>query len=354
MRRAAAWLPVLPIALLALSACGGSGKKAPVAGATPVETEIVSAGPSSERAKGTAADYWTTDRMQSAKPIELIAEPGKPDSSSTIPPPDGQKTLVPPTSPKGAVRSIRLRKSAFKVTEAMGYPFPYNRYRWSGPTTSLPARTWGKIFFSAPDGDYVCSGTAITSQNKSVVWTAGHCAANGGRRSFYNKRWIFVPGYDNGTAPYGRFVGKRFFTTQGWYRNEDSAVDLAAVVVSPVKQKTLVDTVGGQGIAFNQLRRQEYVSGGYPADDPFDGESLYVCDAPYGNSDLGAKPATIAIGCDMTGGSSGGGWLVNVQNGLGMLVSVNSYGYFDQPDAMYGPYQGSIAQKLYRQASTWR
>ncbi len=26
----------------------------------------------------------------------------------------------------------------------------------------------------------------------------------------------------------------------------------------------------------------------------------------------------------------------------------------DQPDAMYGPDQGSVAQKLYTQASTWR
>ena len=65
-----------------------------------------------------------------------------------------------------------------------------------------------------------------------------------------------------------------------------------------------------------------------------------------------ASPPTIAIGCDMTGGSSGGGWIVNMKDGLGTLVSVNSYGYFSQPDAMYGPYQGNAAEKLYEQAST--
>ena len=54
----------------------------------------------------------------------------------------------------------------------------------------------------------------------------------------------------------------------------------------------------------------------------------------------------------MTGGSSGGGWIVNMKDGLGTLVSVNSYGYFSQPDAMYGPYQGNAAEKLYEQAST--
>ena len=75
---------------------------------------------------------------------------------------------------------------------------------WSGPTSTLPARTWGKVFFSAPDGDYVCSGTAVSSRNESVVWTAGHCAANPGAKSFYNDHWIFVPGYDNGKAPFGK------------------------------------------------------------------------------------------------------------------------------------------------------
>ena len=56
----------------------------------------------------------------------------------------------------------------------------------------------------------------------------------------------------------------------------------------------------------------------------------------------------------MTGGSSGGGWLANVQNGLGTIVSVNSCGSCDtyfQLDAWsyrrsaafpwYGPYIAS-------------
>ena len=122
--------------------------------------------------------------------------------------------------------------------------------------------------------------------------------------------------------------------------------------MAPVKGKTLVDTVGGQGIAFNQPRPQEYVSGGYPADYPFDGRPSTCATRRSAATTAAASPPTIAIGCDMTGGSSGGGWIVNMQNGLGTLVSVNSYGYFSQPDAMYGPYQGNAAERLYDQAST--
>jgi hypothetical protein len=48
----------------------------------------------------------------------------------------------------------------------------------------------------------------------------------------------------------------------------------------------------------------------------------------------------------MTGGSSGGGWIVGSN-----LYSVNSYGYSNQRNVMYGPYQGSVAQSLYNQAT---
>jgi hypothetical protein len=54
----------------------------------------------------------------------------------------------------------------------------------------------------------------------------------------------------------------------------------------------------------------------------------------------------MGIDCDMTGGSSGGGWIAG-----GSVVSVNSYGYTTLPNVMFGPYQGSVAQSLYTQAS---
>lgn len=314
------------VGLVALVVCAGSAARVGSTGSGAAGPALAVTVSAPAGARSAAAAYWTPARMARARPVALLRKPGNPPGS------------------RRANASLRPH----------GYPFPYSRYRWSGPTTDLPARTWGKIFFSTPDGDYVCSGTAVSSENESVVWTAGHCAAGGATRRFYNRHWIFVPGYDNGKAPFGRFVGRRFFTTRAWFRDGQSAFDLAAVVVAPREGRTLVGTVGGQGIAFNQTRTQDYVSGGYPADYPFDGSSLYVCDAPLGNNDRASHPPTIAIGCDMTGGSSGGGWLVNVRNGLGTVVSVNSYGYLGQPDAMYGPYQGNAAERLYERASTSR
>ena len=93
--------------------------------------------------------------------------------------------------------------------------------------------------------------------------------------------------------------------------------------------------------------QQRYLSHGYPAASPFNGEREYICDSNLGHRDNSANPPTMAIGCDMTGGSSGGGWVVGNN-----VLSVNSYGYSNERNVMYGPYQGSVAQQLYTSASS--
>jgi hypothetical protein len=55
----------------------------------------------------------------------------------------------------------------------------------------------------------------------------------------------------------------------------------------------------------------------------------------------------MAMGCDMTAGSSGGGWIVDGS----FLNSVISYNYTDEPDVMYGPYFGATASTLHTKAS---
>jgi hypothetical protein len=117
-------------------------------------------------------------------------------------------------------------------------------------------------------------------------------------------------------------------------------------VVGPASGTALTDRVGGRGIAFNYSRSQTYQSYGYPAAPPFNGERLWRCTSTLQTQDTSANPATNGIGCDMTGGSSGGGWIVGSS-----VYSVNSYGYNNQPDVMYGPYQGSVAQSLYNAAA---
>ena len=280
------------VLLLALAVLGVLAASA--SAAQPAKAKVVG------QSRAEVVKYWTADRMRGAIPLDVV---------------------------QGGARK-RPKAS-----------FPFASYE---PATYNPAH--GKVFFSEGSINYQCSGTALTSGNKSVVWTAGHCV-NQGPGSYYTN-WTFVPGYKDGTRPYGTWTARTLLTTAEWRRSGDFSFDFGAAVVSTSGGATLTDTVGGRDPGFNQPAEQHYLSYGYPAGSPFTGEKLIVCESDVGARDTSTNPATMGIGCDMTGGSSGGGWVVG-----NTLLSIVSYGYTYQPNVLYGPYQGSVAQQLYASAA---
>jgi hypothetical protein len=64
--------------------------------------------------------------------------------------------------------------------------------------------------------------------------------------------------------------------------------------------------------------------------------------------DGSTTPATMGVPCDMTGGSSGGGWLTS----SGAVASVVSYGYSSLKNVLFGPHLETEAQQLYSLAQT--
>jgi V8-like Glu-specific endopeptidase len=222
---------------------------------------------------------------------------------------------------------------------------------WSGAATEMPASTLGKVFFVDPaDGiPYVCSGTVVNTENASVVWTAGHCVHEGrGRSGRWMTNWMFVPGYHDGIEPFGRWSKRMLVSPTPWVRSMDYRFDLGAVVVRPLNGRRLADVVGAQGIAFNEDPNQPYLAFGYPEEAPFDGSKLFACSSPLAGFDTSWPTlATLRIGCDMTGGSSGGSWIAGFDGTGGYVESINSYGYPGDRDSMYGPYQGAAAESLF-------
>ena len=285
---------VLVLALAVTGALAGSAQAA-----RSVSAKAVGKSPAE------VAAYWTAARMKNAKPAERAKGNG----------------------------NARPKQS-----------YPFTRYQAPKP---YDARH-GKVFFTERGVNYVCSGTALTSGNQSVVWTAGHCVNEG--PGAYVTNWAFVPGYDSGARPYGTFAATNLYTTDRWRTAGDFSYDLGAAKVAPVGGRTLNATVGGRGVSFNYtatVGATHFLSFGYPAASPFNGSSLFICDAKLGTRDASANPPTMGIGCDMTGGSSGGGWI----DDSGRVASVNSYGYQTLKNVMFGPYQGSVAQTLYTTAS---
>ena len=94
---------------------------------------------------------------------------------------------------------------------------------------------------------------------------------------------------------------------------------------------------------------------GYPAVGRYDGSKLAWCHGAVSSDTQGTSDQ--GMNCNMTGGSSGGPWFINYDEGTGVgtLNSLNSFKYSTLGllggNKMFGPYFGSVVQNLYNSAS---
>jgi hypothetical protein len=257
--------------------------------------------------------YWTKDRMRNAIPRDVVRGDGP--------------------------RSTAGKPGSGSSWTRLTVPTPY----------SGADRNSGKVFFTLGGVNYVCSGTSVVATSVlSLVWTAGHCVNEG--PGPYATNFIFVPAYLNGAAPYGKWAGSTLQTTSQWASSGNFTYDVGAVRVVPgtgaAPNSTLTNVQTPRSMDFNYgvtVNSTRFKSYGYPAAGKFNGQRMYMCDSAVVRRDGSTSTAPMGIGCDMTGGSSGGGWI----NSAGALASVNSYIYNSLKNVMHGPYQGTVAQSLY-------
>jgi V8-like Glu-specific endopeptidase len=220
--------------------------------------------------------------------------------------------------------------------------------------TAETTRQNGAIFIETPFGLGRCSGTSVNAPNFSVVLTAAHCIHSGGRRGrWMDFHWAFVPGYRYGQRPFGVFPARWLDTTRQWRVSGSENYDVGAAVVGRNQGGELLGrAVGGTGIAWGLKARQVFDVHGYPAAEPFDGETQRICaQTPFLGHDaqsfLVPGPLNLAVDCDVTGGASGGGWTIS---GTNVLNSVTNYGYGPDPGTDFGAYFGEEVGRLFHRA----
>ncbi|MFF8974676.1 trypsin-like serine peptidase [Streptomyces sp. NPDC014995] len=301
---------------------GGLSAASAASAATPGPAEAPAARVASAAEQRQASSFWTAERMRGATPLDLSLSPSALKSLKT-PKPGGRTTTVAPTA------------------------FPQAGGAWTGGGAVV--KTSGRVFFSFQGRTASCSGNAVTSQNASTVITAGHCVKYQGS---WHTNWIFVPAYDNGSAPYGQWTASKTLTTPQWEASEDINYDIGAAVVAPLNGQKLTSVTGAQGIQFNGGYNKPMYAFGFPAASPYDGSKLVYCSGNSSKDFLFSQDHS--LGCNMTGGSSGGPWFTGFSEsaGTGLQVSVNSFGYTFLPNRMFGPYFGNDAKALYDKAQT--
>jgi len=219
-----------------------------------------------------------------------------------------------------------------------------------------------------------CSANVVTSSNKSVITSAGHCFkfTGVGTSPSNNGDWVatnvaFIPGFNGanltrdynsvqpaGTdiAPYGVWTVTRAWVPNIWYYNASWVLgsDVAmAVVDNPHDSRPIADVTGGQRIGFSQVSNPQTVyQFGYPTDNSrnwygsknndgtnasnganpsdwrdYDGRTMMYAHGTsfsdnyyYGNDLMSA----------MSPGSSGGPWLKEFDpaTGTGVQIGVTS------------------------------
>lgn len=317
MTRTRSWatglLSLPAAAVLALSTAGGAGA-APAASGDHKDPAVVSVA-----ADGAgAAEYWTADNMRSAIPGDVLA-----------------------------AKALERGNRSAVVEKGKGSQVQATRGKQTLAASETPVKHIGKVFFTLGGQNYVCSGNAVASANESTVATAGHCLNEG--PGAFATNFIFVPAYENGAAPYGKWTARSYFAPTQWSANGDMAYDTGFAVLNKLNNQTLTDVVGGSGVAFNQARGLTYKSFGYPAARPFNGETLKSCTGTAAPDTNNPQFGTQGIPCDMTGGSSGGPWFIG-SSSSGTQNSINSYGY-SGTSVMYGPYWGTVIQATYTSAA---
>ncbi|MCB5168923.1 peptidase [Streptomyces bambusae] len=294
--------------------------------ATPAAAGTPPAAPASFAPQHTKG-FWTAERMRGATPLDLVLTPG---TRLRAPAAQAAPTAVQPTAPTAGPAA-----------------FPQAGGAWTGGGAVV--RTSGRVFFTFQGRTASCSGDSVTSQNGSTVLTAGHCVKYQGA---WHTNWVFVPAYDNGNAPYGQWSATQTFATDQWAASEDINYDVGLAVVAPLNGQKLSSVVGAQGVLFNGGYNKPMYAFGFPAASPYDGSKLVYCSGNSGKDFLFSKDHS--LGCNMTGGSSGGPWFqsFNEATGTGLQVSVNSFGYTFLPNRMFGPYFGNEAKAVYDKAQT--
>ena len=315
---------VLAVGVVVLVGVAGPVQARPVTEASGVAMRWAASTPEEVRR---VVAYWTPQAMRDAAALDVLvgtAEAGRRMREEAR----ASTTIVPPRRPVGPMM------------------FPNGGGVWTGGGAVVGAA--GRVFFTVNGSNSSCSATAVSSANRSTVITAGHCVKITGR---FHQNWVFVPGYDNGNAPFGTWTARQVFLTPQWMSSEDLSFDIGAVVVNDLDGALLTDVVGGQGVAFNQSRGQDMYAFGWPAAGPYDGTTMIYCSGTTFDATL-----TTGIGmyCDLTAGASGGAWLqqFDESSGTGVLASVNSYKMNFVPDYVFGPYFGMDAQNLYDIAET--
>ena len=192
-------------------------------------------------------------------------------------------------------------------------------------------------------GDHFCSASVINSPHGDLVITAAHCVTH------TSGTVVFVPGYDNGTTPYGVWTVTKVYVDKAWASSENPDDDFAILRVSQRGSTVPIEDVTGAeklitGTPYNHQLVQVI---GYPdsSNQPITCENWLK------------EPMTDQLEFDCggyTNGTSGGPFLAEVDPATGQGAVIGVIGGYEQggdtPQVSYSAVLAGGAAALFKTA----
>jgi V8-like Glu-specific endopeptidase len=303
------------------------------------------------------ASYWTAEEMANAQPMpipmvtvdafslafprgsEERGEPAAPGYAPGCRPHASNCDNTPRTlssqhafsSESGAYGDLIQPMDGTKPTNPKNGPYgPFQRWREANPITAYPKSTIGKLFFTLNSRNWVCSASVI---NRSTLITAGHCNSDGAGHFATNR--LFCPSY-NGVADATRGCWSVVTSTVSghWHNSGDPDYDYSCLVTAPTGTKAankIGNVTGWLGRAWNFAPSQAERTFGYPADAPFTGGTLQTTASTdwYTQDFSSGGQISKIIGSDLTGGASGGPWILGWTGELAETADSDASGATD-------------------------
>jgi hypothetical protein len=346
---------ILPLLLTLVSVSYLRAQQTPVSGASAPAPDGIA-----------VLDYWTPERMASARPMDLLDETGnQPADNAPVSGPNEPAVTTPSVAPGGKQTENDATASLEEgnvLPPGYSYPFPFTRYNvvpllYAPTILPIPVRvpltypyiTVGKVFFRLNNQNFVCSASVV---NPHLLLTARHCIYDYATQQFATMV-MFSPGYFNRDNPElgGRWSYLRLYT---WTMNAPNwRYDIGFIELYDDDGRGCGGSRGGRPIesytgflgtfwggSYSSVHWNQF---GYPAAGMFNGQVMVEADSSTGTTGgSGSHSDTVQVGNDMTGGSSGGPWIRhmfpnqygNMQN---LANGVNSFEPSGRPFATGSP-----------------
>ena len=280
---------------LAALLCGcGAGSTGNPGGASPA------AGPSTGGPSTPAAGYWTHGRLLGAAPAREWSMPKTPSPGAT--------------------------------------PSAHNPV--------LAASRVGAIFSHNASGNHFCTASVVASPGHDLLMTAAHCI-HGGKGAGYNTDIVFIPGYQDGSAPFGVWTPSALLVDPRWAASSDPDFDVGFVVLRPLDGKNIQDVLGANQIGFDAGFTNLVRVTGYPSS----------ANAPVTCLNWTSQQSATQVKFECAGffgGTSGSPWITRFdpRSRTGTIVGViGGYQEGGDTDAIsYSVYLNSGIRDLYEQA----